>query len=74
RKAQSKVDKEVKNQLPKEVNDTTRWKQTEKAKKIYELFIEIGIDKMEQFKSYLALTISKLSLESIDYIVDNIKS
>ncbi|CAG8578834.1 23373_t:CDS:10 [Cetraspora pellucida] len=33
-KAQSKVDKEVKDQLPKEVNDTTRWKQTERAKKI----------------------------------------
>ncbi|CAG8547010.1 7858_t:CDS:2 [Cetraspora pellucida] len=74
RKAQSKVDKKVKDQLPKEVNDTTHWKQTERAKKIYELFIEIGIDKMEQVKSYLALTISKLSWESIDYIVDNIKS
>ncbi|RIB30536.1 hypothetical protein C2G38_2152525 [Gigaspora rosea] len=49
-------------------------KQTEKAKKIYELFIEIGIDKMEWVKSYSALTISKLSWESIDYIVDNIKS
>ncbi|KAF0434160.1 hypothetical protein F8M41_004932 [Gigaspora margarita] len=73
-KAQSKVDKEVKNQLPKEVYDTTRWKQTERAKKIYELFIEIGIDKMERVKSYSALTISKLSWESIDYIVDNIKS
>ncbi|CAG8824234.1 26899_t:CDS:1, partial [Dentiscutata erythropus] len=68
RKAQSKVDKEVKDQLPKEVNDTTRWKQTERAKKIYELFIEIGIDKMERVKSYSALTISKLSWESIDYI------
>ncbi|CAG8848294.1 34764_t:CDS:2, partial [Racocetra persica] len=33
RKAQSKVDKEVKDQLPKEVNGTTRWKQTERAKK-----------------------------------------
>ncbi|CAG8542359.1 41312_t:CDS:2 [Gigaspora margarita] len=57
-----------------EVNDTTRWKQTERAKKIYKLFIEIGIDKMEWVKSYLALTISKLSWESINYIVDNIKS
>ncbi|RIB18311.1 hypothetical protein C2G38_2184907 [Gigaspora rosea] len=65
--AQSKVDKEVKDQLPKEVNDTTRWKQTERAKKIYELFIEIGFDKMERVKSYSALTISKLSWESIDY-------
>ncbi|CAG8520733.1 15589_t:CDS:2 [Cetraspora pellucida] len=30
-KAQSKVDKEVKDQLPKEINNTTRWKQTERA-------------------------------------------
>ncbi|CAG8845170.1 35866_t:CDS:1, partial [Racocetra persica] len=48
RKAQSKVDKEVKDQLPKEINDTTHWKQTERARKIYELFIEIGVDKMQQ--------------------------
>ncbi|CAG8673754.1 4475_t:CDS:2, partial [Scutellospora calospora] len=68
RKAQSKVDNEVKEQLPKEVNDTTRWKQTERAKKIYKLFIEIGIDKMQRVKSYSALKISKLSWESIDYI------
>ncbi|CAG8806669.1 24849_t:CDS:2, partial [Gigaspora margarita] len=42
-KTQSKVDKEVKNQLPKEVNDTT-------------------------FKSYSALTISKLSWESLQLV------
>ncbi|CAG8844800.1 6573_t:CDS:1, partial [Racocetra persica] len=58
--AQSKVDKEVKEQLPKEINDTTRWKQTERARKIYELFIEIGVDKMQRVKSYSALRISKL--------------
>ncbi|CAG8751519.1 2742_t:CDS:1, partial [Cetraspora pellucida] len=74
RKAQSKVDKEVKKQLPKEINDTTHWKQTEKAQKIYELFIEIGVDKMQQVKSYSALRISKLSWKSIDYITENFKS
>ncbi|CAG8745691.1 45705_t:CDS:2 [Gigaspora margarita] len=67
------VDKEVKNQLPKEINETTYWKQTKRAKKIYELFIETSIDKMEWVKSYSALTIFKLSWESIDYIVNNIK-
>ncbi|CAG8540699.1 12115_t:CDS:1 [Cetraspora pellucida] len=74
RKAQSKVDKEVKEQLPKEINDTTRWKQTERARKIYKLFIKIGVDKMQQVKSYSALRISKLSWESIDYITENFKS
>lgn len=74
RMAQNKVDKEVKEQLPKEVSNTTRWKQTERARKIYDLFFEIGVDKMQRVKSYSALTISKLSWDNIDYIIDNIKS
>ncbi|CAJ0751817.1 19445_t:CDS:1, partial [Entrophospora sp. SA101] len=73
RRARDKVDKEVKEQLPKEVTDTTRWKQTERARKIYDLFDEIGIDKIQRVKSYSALAISKLSWENIDYIVDSIK-
>ena len=44
--AQSKVDKEIKEQLPEEVTDTTCWKQTERTWKIYELFLEIGVDKI----------------------------
>ncbi|CAI2201088.1 18842_t:CDS:1, partial [Funneliformis geosporum] len=47
RMAQSKVDKETKEQLPEGVTDTTRWKQTERARKIYELFFEIGVDKIQ---------------------------
>ncbi|CAG8485173.1 2405_t:CDS:2, partial [Acaulospora colombiana] len=73
RMAQSKVDKEVKEQLPKEVKDNTRSKQSERARKIYELFIEIGVDKIQRVKSYSALTISKLSWEKIDYIIDSFK-
>jgi hypothetical protein len=73
RMAQSKVDKEIKEQLPEGVTDTTRWKQTERARKIYELFLEIGVDKIQRVKSYSALTISKLSWEKIDYIIDSFR-
>ncbi|RIA96146.1 hypothetical protein C1645_755849 [Glomus cerebriforme] len=73
RMAQNKVDKEIKEQLPEEVNDTTRWKQTERARKIYDLFFEIGVDKIQRVKSFSALTISKLSWEKIDYIVDSFR-
>ena len=72
--AQSKLDKEIKEQLPEGVTDTTLWKQTERARKIYELFLEIGDDKIQRVKSYSALTISKLSWEKIDYIIENSES
>ncbi|GES97142.1 hypothetical protein GLOIN_2v1474272 [Rhizophagus clarus] len=45
--ASQRVDKEIKEQLPEGITDTTRWKQTERARKIHELFLEIGVDKIQ---------------------------
>ncbi|CAG8843056.1 14436_t:CDS:1, partial [Gigaspora margarita] len=69
RTAQALVNKEVRSQLPNSVSDDLLRKKKERAQKIYELFTEIGVDKIQRVKSITALSISKLSQDEIDAIL-----
>ncbi|RHZ80019.1 hypothetical protein Glove_139g155 [Diversispora epigaea] len=70
--AQARVNDDIKKQLGEKVTETTLWKRTERAKKIYAIFSEAGEDKIQKVKSLTANAISKLPWVSIDYIVINI--
>ncbi|CAG8724235.1 4237_t:CDS:1, partial [Gigaspora margarita] len=70
--AQVRVNDDIKEQLIEKVTETTLWKRTERARKIYAIFSEAGEDKIKLVKSATANTISKLPWSSVDYIVINI--
>ena len=69
RTAQALVNKEVRSQLPNSVSDDLLRKKKERAQKICELFIKIGVDKIQRVKSITASSISKLSQDEIDAIL-----
>ncbi|KAF0514681.1 hypothetical protein F8M41_017531 [Gigaspora margarita] len=69
RTALALVNKEVRSQLPNSVSDDLLQKKKERAQKIYELFTEIGVDKIQRVKSITASSISKLSQDEIDAIL-----
>ncbi|CAG8679164.1 33899_t:CDS:1, partial [Racocetra persica] len=69
RTAQALVNKEVGKQLPESVSETSLRKRKERAQKIYELFSEIGVGRIQRVKSFTALMISKLSQDDIDVIL-----
>ena len=73
REAQKKVSDEVRDQLPKEVSKNALRKKTERARKIYDLFVRITdkIQRMtyiQRIKTFTAPSISNLSLENIKYV------
>ncbi|RHZ89328.1 hypothetical protein Glove_16g42 [Diversispora epigaea] len=63
------VNNEVREQLPEDITDNTLYKKRERARKIYELFDNIGVSRISYVKSFSAITISKLSWDEIDYII-----
>ncbi|KAF0515129.1 PAS/PAC sensor hybrid histidine kinase [Gigaspora margarita] len=70
--AQIAVNKELKKQLPGTTKNA-RNKRKERAQKIYSLFNNIGIEKIELVKSFSADSISKLSIKNIEYVKDEVK-
>ncbi|GES96015.1 hypothetical protein GLOIN_2v1770914 [Rhizophagus clarus] len=67
RRAQRKLNDEVGKQLPNDLSQNAIEKRVERARKIYDLFSGIGIDKIQRV-SYSALRISKLDWDEIDII------
>lgn len=67
--AQALVNKEISKQLPSTISNTLLRKRKERAQKIYNLFSEIGENKIQYLKSISALSISKLSQDEIDTIL-----
>ncbi|KAF0552455.1 hypothetical protein F8M41_021773 [Gigaspora margarita] len=67
--AQALVNKEISEQLPTTISNTLLRKRKERAQKIYNLFSEIGENKIQHIKSISALSISKLSQDEIDTIL-----
>ncbi|POG73798.1 hypothetical protein GLOIN_2v1582864 [Rhizophagus irregularis DAOM 181602=DAOM 197198] len=63
---------EVKAQLPTGTSDALLRKRIEQAKKLYTLFNAIGMDKIKRIHSFSADSISKMTYEDIQYIIDNI--
>jgi hypothetical protein len=67
--AQALVNEEIRNELPKPINEALLRKRKEQALKIYTFFIDIGEDKIQRIKSFTAGTIARLSHEDVDYVL-----
>src|SRR6185436_7782610 len=57
-----------------EISRKTLCRKTQRAIKTYKLFEKIGIDKIKYFKAYNANSISELTNDQIQNIIDNITS
>ena len=62
---------EVKAQLPAGTSDALLRKRIEQAKKLWKLFDAIGMDKIYRIHSFSVSSISKMTYEDIQYIIDN---
>ena len=62
---------EVRAQLPADTSDALLWKRIEQAKKLWKLFDAIGMDKIYRIHSFSVSSISKMTYEDIQYIIDN---
>nr|CAG8592353.1 14327_t:CDS:1 [Entrophospora candida] len=73
--AQVEVNKEAREQLPTNISEDAFKKRTERARKVYFLFSQehIGKEKIGLVNSFTALSISKLSLGDIKYIINKTK-
>ncbi|CAG8693800.1 15614_t:CDS:10, partial [Gigaspora margarita] len=68
--AQALVNNDIRSQLPNSVSDNLLRKKKEWALKIYDLFSEIGIEKIQRVKSLTVSSISNLSQDEIDQILN----
>ena len=68
RKAQRLLVKEVTKQLPGDLTKNAIEKRIERGRKVYDLFSDIGYDKIQLIKSFSASQIYKLSWDDIDAI------
>ncbi|CAG8844333.1 17079_t:CDS:1, partial [Gigaspora margarita] len=69
RTAQGLVNNEVRTQLPEIVSESLLRKTKERAQKIYDIFNEIGIDKIQRIRSFTATTIANISQDDIDFVL-----
>jgi hypothetical protein len=69
RTAQAKVNDELRKQLPESITNNALKKRKERAQKIYELFHDIGVEKIERVKSFTAVALGKLNQEEIDHVL-----
>src|SRR5215216_4302176 len=70
--AQKAVNVEIRQQLPNNITNDNLRKRKEKAKKIYNLFSQVGEEKLIRIKSISASYILKLNSKEIQYIVEEI--
>ncbi|CAG8700104.1 8070_t:CDS:1, partial [Ambispora gerdemannii] len=68
RTAQGLINNEVRIQLPS-VSQSMLRKTKERAQKIYDLFNEIGVDKIARIQSFTSVTLSSISQDDIDYVL-----
>ncbi|CAG8482259.1 9277_t:CDS:1 [Cetraspora pellucida] len=64
--------KKIEKQLPDGASETTIQKRKERAQKIFHIFNKIGTSKIEQVKSFSALTIAKLTVNQINHVISQI--
>ncbi|GBC10812.1 hypothetical protein RclHR1_09920010 [Rhizophagus clarus] len=69
RTSQGLVNNEVRKQIPVSVSESLLRKTKERAQKIYDMFSELGIDKIKQIKTFTISTLTHISQEDIDYIL-----
>ena len=71
-KAQRMLTKEVTKQLPSDLSKNTIEKRIERARKVYDLFSNIGYDKIQRVKTFSASHIYRLSWDDIDTLEDRL--
>jgi hypothetical protein len=69
RTAQGLVNNEVRTQIPESVSESLLRKTKERAQKIYDIFNEIGVDKIKRIQTFTAVTLSSISQDDIDYVL-----
>ncbi len=65
------LNEEVRAQLPADTSDALLWKRIEQAKKLWKLFDAIGMNKIYRIHSFSISSISKMTYEDIQYIINN---
>ncbi|CAG8537881.1 1221_t:CDS:1 [Ambispora leptoticha] len=65
---------EVREHLPKNLNNAMVRKRTDTARKIYDVFSKIGEDKISRVKSFTASSFSDLTRSEVKYIIENFPS
>ncbi|GET63226.1 hypothetical protein RhiirA1_428250 [Rhizophagus irregularis] len=71
--AHTKLNKEVKEKLPKNANNGMMHKRTDTARKIYNIFSMIGKDKILHIKSFTVYSFLDLIRSEVTYIIKNFK-
>jgi hypothetical protein len=74
RTSQGLVNNEVRKQIPESVNENLLRKTKERAQKIYEMFSELGVDKIKRIKTFTVSTLTHISQEDIDYVLATLSS
>ncbi|CAG8686268.1 4586_t:CDS:1, partial [Ambispora gerdemannii] len=69
RTAQELVNNEVRTQIPESVSESLLRKTKERVQKIYDIFNEIGVDKIKRIRSFTTTTIANISQDDIDFVL-----
>lgn len=69
RTSQGLVNDEVRKQIPKTISESLLRKTKERAQKIYEMFSELGVDKIKRIKTFTVSTLATISQDDIDYVL-----
>ncbi|RIA94127.1 hypothetical protein C1645_735020 [Glomus cerebriforme] len=67
RTAQGLVNDEVRKQIPESISESLLRKTKERVQKIYDLFSELGPDRIKRIQTFTVVTITKLSQDDIMY-------
>jgi hypothetical protein len=74
RTSQGLVNNEARKQIPESVSESLLRKTKERAQKIYDMFSELGIDKIKRIKTFTVSTLTHISQEDIDYVLAMLSS
>jgi hypothetical protein len=72
--AYTDLNSEVKEHLPKNLNNAMIRKRTDTARKIYDVFSKLGENKIQRVKSFTASSFSDLTRSEVKYIMENFPS
>ncbi|PKC05190.1 hypothetical protein RhiirA5_421203 [Rhizophagus irregularis] len=61
-------------QIPESVSESLLRKTKERAQKIYDMFSELGVDKIKRIKTFTVSTLTHVSQEDIDYVLATLSS
>jgi hypothetical protein len=74
RTSQGLINDEVRKQIPESVSEDLLRKTKERAQKIFDLFNELGIDRIKRIRTFTATTLASMSQDDIDYVLAKLAS